>query len=156
MVIWKYQLDVRPNQLVYMPPRAKVLSLGVQNDYPVLWALVGKTNVVPPSQPRVFSVITTGEHFEWPTQTTAEPFDRLCEAHPLQVHERFIGTVTLGKDMTSGNPSAWYVAHVFEGMVNIIKSKDEDRREIAKELNPNGFCCGDHQCGGCPEPYDGH
>lgn len=97
-----------------MPLDARILSVGVQNDFPVVWVQTeGKGVRV---EARVFSVITTGERFD--ERSTVE----------------FLGTVTLGKDMHSGQPSAWYVAHIFQGYLKSYNNKDEDRREIATEL----------------------
>jgi hypothetical protein len=121
-VIWKYELDVRQNQLVYMPIDARILSLGVQNDYPVIWAVTSGKGCQ--TGPRIFSVVTTGEEFEWPSATPL-PSQHLLEGE-------YIGTVTLGKHMS--RESAWYVAHVFEGHMSVLDNKIADRREISQEL----------------------
>lgn len=86
----------------------------MQNDFPVVWVQTEGKGIAVES--RVFSVITTGEQFE------------------ARQSVEFVGTVTLGKDMHSGQPSAWYVAHIFQGYLKSYNNKDEDRREIVAEL----------------------
>lgn len=59
--IWKYQLEVERRQIVYMPVGAKIVSLGVQNEYPVMWVSVD-TDAEPKA--RIFTLVTTGERYE--------------------------------------------------------------------------------------------
>lgn len=117
-VVWKYQLDVQQNQLVFMPADAQILSVGVQNDFPVIWVITNGKGV--PLKDRIFSVVTTGETFEG-----------------SDVGDLHIGTVVLGKDMASGNPSAWYVAHIFACWITVGDEKLDDRRELQRELGPS-------------------
>ena len=39
-IIWKYQLDVRATQKIKMPDPAHMLTVQVQDNVPVLWAIV--------------------------------------------------------------------------------------------------------------------
>lgn len=59
--IWKYPLEVQTHQLVYMPKGAKIVYVGEQNEYPVLYAEV---DVDAEPEPCIFTIITTGERFE--------------------------------------------------------------------------------------------
>lgn len=43
--IWKYPLDIIPNQILTVPGRAQFVSLQVQDDTPCLWALVEPTDM---------------------------------------------------------------------------------------------------------------
>lgn len=58
--IFKYTLDAIATQTVYIPGRGRILHLGVQNDFPVIWV-----EVVPDLDevPRVFHMLTTGDSF---------------------------------------------------------------------------------------------
>jgi hypothetical protein len=38
--IWKYELEIKDRQLIYLPLRAQILSVTEQYDKPVLYALV--------------------------------------------------------------------------------------------------------------------
>lgn len=98
--VFKYPLEVEQRQLVQMPIDAKILSVGSQNESPVVWALLEVNNDGTPMHPtgaRIIRGVTTGEEF----------IAAGCE---------FIGTVTL-RD--------WFVFHVFEqtpGVQGDVKS----------------------------------
>jgi hypothetical protein len=59
--VWKYQLDVVGRQMLQMPIGAKILHIGVQNEYPVIWAEVDTEAGI---EPRIFTIVTTGERYE--------------------------------------------------------------------------------------------
>lgn len=72
-VIWKFTL-LPTNKTVQMPRGARVLSVGVQGDDIVLWAIVEPTNK---TESRFFHVIPTGS--------------------PMVIYDtKFIGTVQMG------------------------------------------------------------
>jgi hypothetical protein len=50
MRIWKYPLNVEARQLVYMPGGARPISVGVQNEFPVVWAQVDPKAAVTPGE----------------------------------------------------------------------------------------------------------
>lgn len=110
--IFKYTLSVVARELVQMPADAIVLSVGVQNEHPVVWAEVEvdpeTLKAIHPVVPKIFRGVTTGESFNGDL--------------------RFVGTVTL-KD--------WFVFHIFEEYPAKGTSTDQrdkiadDYREIA-------------------------
>lgn len=55
--IWKYKIDVTDRQMIEMPCGAELLSVGVQDGHPVLWALVNPTHYQPY---RVLRIYGTG------------------------------------------------------------------------------------------------
>lgn len=57
--VWKYQLQVRDYQEVEMPQDAAILSAGVQNSVPVVWALVN-TDPDYPKTKRKIRMMGTG------------------------------------------------------------------------------------------------
>lgn len=59
--IWKYPLDVKTHQLLYMPRQAKIIAVGEQNEAPVLWAEV---DVDADLVPHIFTTLTTGERYD--------------------------------------------------------------------------------------------
>lgn len=79
-VDWSHEIK----QMIMMDIGAEVLSLGVQNELPVMWFSTPWPDFKP--EPRIFLVTMTGSEYE-------------------AIGTHFIGTVAL-KD--------WYVAHVFE------------------------------------------
>lgn len=108
--IFKYPLRVEQREMIQMHEGSTILSLGVENEAPVIYALV--PNEKKPLEPRFIRVVTTGDEF-----------------NPAGVS--FIGSVKLG-----GKP--WFVAHVFEqrmGVVDPISPRwTDDFKEIQKEL----------------------
>src|SRR5262245_45869118 len=57
-VVWKYGLPVEDRTTINMPKGSRVLDVGVQDERPVLWALV--PDVGAPIVRRVFFVVGTG------------------------------------------------------------------------------------------------
>ena len=57
--IWKYALDIDTTNVVLMPKGAEVLSVGLQNNKPVVWALVDPNEEE--KDPKVFYMFGTGE-----------------------------------------------------------------------------------------------
>lgn len=101
--IFKYELEIKPRQIIMMPHGAMVLSVGRQGPLPYLWASVDENQ---PPHPRIFRVVTTGEVYNE---------ERLI----------FRGHVQLG-----GGIEPWYEAFVFEVMDGIeVENPDviEDR-----------------------------
>lgn len=108
--IFRYPLDVKEGrQIVMMRPDAKILSVGVQNEFPVIWALIDALDPRA-ATPRIIRGVTTGEPFN----------ASMCN---------FIGTVTL---------KSWFVYHLFEqfdGTSDVVESyASNDYIEIAREL----------------------
>ncbi len=62
MNIWKFPLEVRDIQRLYMPPGAKILAVQTQGDMPCIWALIEQRNLSP--EERVFRVVGTGHDFD--------------------------------------------------------------------------------------------
>lgn len=85
--IFKYELAIKPRQVIMMPKGATVLSIDRQGPLPYIWASVDQSQ---PFEPRVFRVVTTGEVFNE---------ERLM----------YVGHVKLG-----GKPEPWYEAFVYE------------------------------------------
>lgn len=108
--IFKYELQVESRQLITTPPGSKILSLGVQNEIPVLFVEVNPENAG--SEQHVIRTVTTGEVFN------AED----CV---------FIGTVII---------KGWYTCHVYEqavkGAPDPVEDRFlEDRAQVRKELS---------------------
>jgi hypothetical protein len=55
--VWKYLVPVKHTALIDMPTGAKILKVGLQNQCPVIWALVNPEN---PKVPRRINVVGTG------------------------------------------------------------------------------------------------
>lgn len=83
--IFKYQLEVKQRQLIYMPAGAKIISGRVENEFPHIYAIVDEDSVLP-AEGRIIRAATTGEEFN----------EAGC---------RFIDSLVI-KD--------WFVFHVFE------------------------------------------
>ncbi len=56
--IWKFQLNVRVNQKIFLPKDAKILSVQNQNEFPCIWAIVDVNNE---KEEREFEIIDTGK-----------------------------------------------------------------------------------------------
>ena len=83
--IWKFQLGVLDEQIVFMPEGAEILHLQVQRDVPCVWAIVDPDAR---QEPRKFWTIVTGDI----------PDDRSLATH-------------IGSYQLEGGS---FVAHVFE------------------------------------------
>lgn len=57
--VWKYPIPLRAAISILMPAGAQVLSLQLQHDEPVLWALVDTDTEEPPEE-REFYLVGTG------------------------------------------------------------------------------------------------
>lgn len=57
LTIWKYPIQVTPNQVVEMPKGARILCVQVQNGTLCLWALV---NPALPKEQKFVAVLGTG------------------------------------------------------------------------------------------------
>jgi hypothetical protein len=63
--IYKYPLHYfRDDESIYMPAGAQILSVGVQNDLPMIWALVDPQQ--PPELRKILTFETGQEIFEEP------------------------------------------------------------------------------------------
>jgi hypothetical protein len=56
--IWKYPIFIRQEQIIDMPLDAKILTVQLQGDFAVLWALVETNN---PIEGRIIVTLMTGE-----------------------------------------------------------------------------------------------
>lgn len=54
--IWKFKMDIDDTQVIYMPKGAEILSIQLQNNEPVIWALVNPEE----KEPRQFEMFGTG------------------------------------------------------------------------------------------------
>lgn len=92
ITILKYPLNTDERQIVPMPMGAEILSVGIQGEKPVLWALANTAGVI---LPRVILTARTGQ---WIPQDMAS-------------HSRkFIGTYQIP------DGSEVFVGHVFEAI----------------------------------------
>jgi hypothetical protein len=73
--IWKYPLEVETTNVVLMPKGAEILSVGLQDNKPVVWALVNPDEE--DKEPKVLEMFGTGESI---------PYD-------MGVNRRFLGTL---------------------------------------------------------------
>jgi len=83
--IWKFTIPIEDEPTIDMPVGARVLSVGAQSGYLVMWALVPNTGA--PTEERHFFVIGTGNPIPWNIER--------CP---------FIGTVQIGG----------FVGHIFD------------------------------------------
>lgn len=95
--IFKSKLEAESRQLVTLPKGAEFISVGVQNEFPVVWALVDGDETE--TEQRVIRLVTTGEDFDASGCT-------------------HIGTVTI---------QGWFVGHVFEQTVGVAGDTVSDR-----------------------------
>jgi hypothetical protein len=106
--VFKYVLRVEQREMIFMPEGAQIISLGVENEAPVLYVVIPDEDV--PLEQRFIRVVTTGDEFN----------HKGCA---------FIGTVKLND---------WFVAHVFEQMPAIGDSTNrrwlQDFRQIRNEI----------------------
>ena len=58
MKIYKYEIEVRAEFSLNLPVGAKILTVQVQHDIPVLWALVDPSNTK--KETRIFILCSTG------------------------------------------------------------------------------------------------
>lgn len=87
--IFKYELDVLPRFMIWMPEGAEILSVGRQGPLPYLWASVDDSHKL---EQRMFRTVTTGEVFNE---------ERL----------KFVGHIQLGGEMPK---EAWYEWFIWE------------------------------------------
>jgi hypothetical protein len=85
--IFKYELEVKPRQPVWMPKGAIILSFGRQGPLPYLWVSVDEKQ---PLEMRWFRMVTTGEVFNGE-------------------YLEFVGHLALG-----GGIEPWYQAFLYE------------------------------------------
>lgn len=111
--VFKYPLQLEQREMLMMPVGAKILTVTMQNDMPVLYALVDESY---PPCPRIIRTVTTGDEFD-PTMS------------------EYIGTIQ------AGSPS-WFVAHVFEQFEGFGETPStrwaEDFKQIREELSDAG------------------
>lgn len=105
-VIWKFEIPLhsfgvmmRDSFEVLMPDRAKILSVQLQNDKPVFWALVDPDE---PRHDRFFRVIGTGH---------------LVEDFPVDY---------VGSFQTAGGALVW---HLFELRAPVPRRRDKEGRD---------------------------
>jgi hypothetical protein len=96
--IFKYELAVKPKQVIMMPKGAVILSFSRQGPLPFVWASVDENQ---PREPRAFRLVTTGEVFN----------EERCV---------FVGHTQLG-----GGPEPWYEAFLFE-IEAAVKAQNPD------------------------------
>lgn len=84
--IWKFLLNSDSTTILLMPKDAKILSIQIQNDRPVMWVMVDTDSEF---EKRRFEPIMTGQEFEI-----------------NRSDQRYIGTYQMLRGM--------YVVHVFE------------------------------------------
>ena len=93
MQIFKYNLDVQDIQMIQLQKGAKILSIGVQFEYPVIWALVDE---LAPLEERYFRIIGTGH-----------PIDPEGRIYNFPMPGNYLGTFQL-------TGAGTFVGHVFE------------------------------------------
>ena len=59
--IWKFKLELKDDQLIFMPVGAKIISYQSQNRQLVIWAMVDMHEL---TEPRKFRLIGTGQPFD--------------------------------------------------------------------------------------------
>jgi hypothetical protein len=110
--IWKFPLKLDQREIVYMPDGAKILTVVIQNDMPVLYAQV---NPEAPARARIIRTVTTGDEFN-------------------SLGCTYIGTIQ------AGSPT-WFIAHIFEqhGKASdpVDKRWRHDFKQIRRELRDN-------------------
>lgn len=90
--IWKFKLEITDDQVIDMPESAKILTVQIQDGFPVLWAIV-KDGVVPYCQrQRIIKTYGTGKTLSERTDT------------PVFRKRKYIGTYQI----------KGFVGHVFE------------------------------------------
>jgi hypothetical protein len=62
ITIWKYPLTITDDQIVTMPEKSQILSVGLQNDAICLWALVNTNN--DPTERHIY-MFETGQPLEY-------------------------------------------------------------------------------------------
>lgn len=108
--IFKYPIKLQSREIVMMPSGAEILSVCVQEEIPVLYAMVAEGNA---PEPRIIRTVTTGEIFN----------DEWCY---------FVGTIQYGAPK-------WFVAHIFVqlemGQNDPVSDRfADDRRQVQEEL----------------------
>lgn len=91
--IWKYQLPLQDDFELELPKFAKVLSVGAQNDMPVIWVQVIVDE--PEKEIRKFCLAGTGQHMNGKHQLTFIGTFQILEG-------RFVGHV-FEKTSNGGN-----------------------------------------------------
>jgi hypothetical protein len=56
--IWKFKMKIDDTQVILMPKGTEILSIGLQNNEPVIWALVNSKE--PDKEPKQFEMFGTG------------------------------------------------------------------------------------------------
>jgi hypothetical protein len=103
--IFKYELDVLPRFMVWMPKGAEILSVGRQGSLPYLWASVDQTRKL---EQRMFRSVTTGEVFNE---------ERL----------KFIGHIQLGGEMPKEAWYEWFIWEIDLALPQLVPDPIEDR-----------------------------
>ena len=85
--VFKYRLLLQHRELIWMPESASILSVAIQDGFPVLYAVVAVDDQTKLS-PRIIRTVSTGEEFN----------SNNCF---------YIGSTMYGAP-------TWFVAHVFE------------------------------------------
>lgn len=126
MRIFKYMLSLDARQMHMIPEGACLLSVCVQNEMPVLYAMVDPNRE---PTPHIIRCVTTGEVFnaEW------------CS---------FIGTIEFGAPK-------WYMAHIFEQLEMgqsdpVGKRFADDREQVRQEMK--SVCGCPENVGPDPDP----
>jgi hypothetical protein len=103
--IFKYELDVLPRFMIWLPEGAEILSVGRQGPLPYLWASVDETRKL---EQRVFRTMTTGEVFNE---------ERL----------KFIGHIQLGGEAPKEAWYEWFIWEIDTALPQLIPDPLEDR-----------------------------
>lgn len=103
--IFKYELDVLPRFMIWMPEGAEILSVGRQGPLPYLWASVDDTRKL---EQRVFRTMTTGEVFNE---------ERL----------KFVGHIQLGGDKPKESWYEWFIWEIDMALPQLVPDLIEDR-----------------------------
>lgn len=73
--IWKYKLEITDEQSIEMPKGSKVLSVGVQDGVPVIWAEVDLLSFC--TEKRVILIFGTGNPIDGTSHTFVGTFQLL-------------------------------------------------------------------------------
>ncbi len=84
MKIWKYPLEVVPQQIIEMPIEAKILTVQVQQKIPCIWALVNPGVYL---TKREIRIVGTGHKFDDSLATYIGTFQQLNGALVWHVFE---------------------------------------------------------------------
>lgn len=78
--IWKYELQMKGKQIIFMQKGAEILSVQMQKETPCIWAIVNKENE---TEERCFEIFSTGDYISYEENEESD-FNR-----------KFIGTFQL-------------------------------------------------------------